>query len=213
MLPHHRRALLADDLFLLAHDDVSGKPRAHPRVTGLGLAGALLADLVLLGHLEIVPGRLVVVDVRPVGEALLDDVLRSVAGTPRHDLAEWLGYLAPAAPDRVAERLVAAGVLTEVRSRLGRRDRRYRPAQTTLAAAPSVRLRMLVTRAEPLAAPDTMLAGLAAACGLTQHILWDSGPGVRQYLDELVAGLPRPLRELLAATERGVANAVMARRV
>jgi hypothetical protein len=32
---------------LLAHDDVTGKPRAHSRVVGLGLAGALLGELML----------------------------------------------------------------------------------------------------------------------------------------------------------------------
>jgi Golgi phosphoprotein 3 (GPP34) len=34
---------LADDLYLLAHHDVTGKPYLQPRAIGIGLAGALLA--------------------------------------------------------------------------------------------------------------------------------------------------------------------------
>ena len=41
--------LVADDLYLLAHDDRSGKPLLQPRPLGTGLAGALLAELMLAG--------------------------------------------------------------------------------------------------------------------------------------------------------------------
>jgi transcriptional regulator with XRE-family HTH domain len=40
---------LADDLWLLAHHDVTGRPNLHARAAGLGLAGGLLAELVLAG--------------------------------------------------------------------------------------------------------------------------------------------------------------------
>ena len=36
---------LADDLYLLAHHEVTGQPHLQPRAIGLGLAGALLAAL------------------------------------------------------------------------------------------------------------------------------------------------------------------------
>src|SRR5207302_8432860 len=39
--------LVADDLYLLAHDDRTGKPLLHPRPLGIGLAGGLLAELIL----------------------------------------------------------------------------------------------------------------------------------------------------------------------
>ena len=41
--------LVADDLYLLGHDDRSGKPLLQPRALGTGLAGALLAELMLAG--------------------------------------------------------------------------------------------------------------------------------------------------------------------
>lgn len=51
--------LVADDLYLLAHHDVSGKPFLQQRALGLGLAGALLAELVLVAALRAGPGGLV----------------------------------------------------------------------------------------------------------------------------------------------------------
>jgi hypothetical protein len=39
--------LLADDLYLVAHHERTGRPLLAPRAVGLGLAGSLLADLVL----------------------------------------------------------------------------------------------------------------------------------------------------------------------
>ena len=39
--------LVADDLYLMAHDDRSGKPYLQPQALGIGLAGALLAELML----------------------------------------------------------------------------------------------------------------------------------------------------------------------
>jgi hypothetical protein len=38
---------LADDLYLIAHHELTGRPHLAPRAVGLGLAGALLAELVL----------------------------------------------------------------------------------------------------------------------------------------------------------------------
>jgi hypothetical protein len=42
---------LADDLYLLAHHEITGKPHLQPRAAGLGLAGALLAPA-----LDAIPG-------------------------------------------------------------------------------------------------------------------------------------------------------------
>ncbi len=39
---------LADDLYLLAHHERTGRAHLQPRAVGLGLAGALLAELMLV---------------------------------------------------------------------------------------------------------------------------------------------------------------------
>jgi hypothetical protein len=57
---------LADDIYLLAHHEVSGKPFLQPRAIGLGLAGGLLAELVLIGAIRVAGDDLAVTDrVRP----------------------------------------------------------------------------------------------------------------------------------------------------
>ena len=37
-------SLVADDLYLMAHHEVTGKPFVQPRPLGIGLAAALVAD-------------------------------------------------------------------------------------------------------------------------------------------------------------------------
>ncbi len=49
---------LADALYLLAHHEVTGQPHPQPRAIGLGLAGALLAELMLSGTIRLWPGGL-----------------------------------------------------------------------------------------------------------------------------------------------------------
>ena len=51
---------VADDLYLMAHHDVSGKPLLSPRAAGLGLAGGLVAELVLAGAVQVSAGGLAV---------------------------------------------------------------------------------------------------------------------------------------------------------
>jgi hypothetical protein len=49
--------LAADDLYVLAHHDVTGRPFLQARALGIGLAGALLAELVLAGAIRVPDGR------------------------------------------------------------------------------------------------------------------------------------------------------------
>ncbi|WFE19417.1 GPP34 family phosphoprotein [Solwaraspora sp. WMMD937] len=51
---------LADELFLIAHDDVTGKPRVPTRVVGRGLAAAILADLAYVGAVTVAATGMVV---------------------------------------------------------------------------------------------------------------------------------------------------------
>jgi hypothetical protein len=77
--------LIAEDLLLLLTDDDSGTAAASIRVD-LGLAGALLAELVLLNRVDLAAdgervrkGRLVVRDPSPTEDDLLDTALERLA--------------------------------------------------------------------------------------------------------------------------------------
>ena len=45
--------LVADDLYLMAHHELTGKPFLQPRALGIGLAGGLLAELMLGGSISL----------------------------------------------------------------------------------------------------------------------------------------------------------------
>src|SRR3954453_9186546 len=105
---------LAEDLFLLARDDATGRSRIPTAHLDLGLGGGLLLDLVLDGRAVLVDGRVAVVDRTPVGDALLDDVLRRLVDSARrHEPDYWVRHLAGGARDAVHRRLVATGVLSD----------------------------------------------------------------------------------------------------
>ena len=50
---------LADDLWLVAHHEITGKPHLRPRAAGVGLAGGLLAELMLAGGIRLWRGMIV----------------------------------------------------------------------------------------------------------------------------------------------------------
>ncbi len=201
--------LVADDFFLLAHDNVTGRPRLHARVTGIGLAGALLTELILLGRTDLRAGVLVAVDDRRPADPLLAGLLGRIAAEQQpHQVGAWLAFLAPGVAAEVGQRAARNGLLVRASRRGLGRGIRWAPADSSAAAWPAARLRMLLARAEPMSVGDVSLAGLAVACGLVEYLLWDVPPQARQYLDYVVSTLAVPLRELVTETETAARNAV-----
>src|SRR5689334_9973445 len=109
---------VADQLFFIAHDDRNGRPRLHQRAVALGLAGALLGELVLLGHVDVYDSALYVVHRDPPHDPLDHSILSLLMSQPQHrDLRTWLSCLAESAVDEVAGRLVLTGLVREHRQR------------------------------------------------------------------------------------------------
>ncbi|QGN49499.1 GOLPH3/VPS74 family protein [Micromonospora sp. WMMD558] len=204
--------LIADEFFLIAHNDIRGKAKLHPTATGLGLAGGLLGELVLHGHVTVSAGLLSIVNRRPPADALAHTVLDQLVGESQHQsVRTWLTFLAQSATTSVGERLARAGVLRRQESRrLLRTSVSYVPLDPNTAAWPATRLRVLLERSEP--APtlaDALLLGLVTAAGLSREVLWSAGPRAHHRLSALVAALPPPLKELVAHTEAAVGAAVL----
>jgi hypothetical protein len=88
--------LLADELYLAAHDDVSGKPRQAPSAIGLALGAALLGELMLYGRVTLGErGVVVVVKHRPPSDALAHTILDSLLGerqvhSPQADMIPFM---------------------------------------------------------------------------------------------------------------------------
>jgi len=206
--------LVADDLFLLAHHDVSGRPFLQSRATGIGLAGALLAELVLSGRIRVWADG-----VGQADRALPDDGLAGwvlglvLTERERHAPRDWLMFLATTAEQDVATRLEQSGYLTETTSRRPWRAHRWIPVDSDCAFAPLARVRAALDPARPPTVHGVVLAGLATACGLGSRLLPYAPPGARRWLDAAVRQLSPDLRELIAQTQAAVDSALLSHRV
>jgi Golgi phosphoprotein 3 GPP34 len=204
--------LVADDLWLLSHDDVSGRPCIQARPLGLGLAGALLAEAALAGVVTLGPGPVRAGECAP-REELAARLLRQVASEPElHPVQEWLAYLAQTAPGDVAGRLEACGYLV----RNGRwppwRGGRWTPVDRDSAFSPVLPVRAALDAARPPAVHQVLLAGLADACGLEFRLAQYTPARQVRPLCEAVAQLEPDLQDLIGRTKAAVGSAVLASR-
>ena len=214
MQPYSPPLLLADELFLLSNDDVSGRPRLQPRAIGLGLAGALLGELFFFGSIAVRHGIVVVLKLDPPADALAHRILDHIARERQyHPVPDWLAFFSQQAVAHVAERLERTNVVTRVASRRPWVGPRWQPIDMNIGFAPLARLRTLLFRHEPLTTEDIMLAGLSTAAGLGNVLLLDSPPHTRHYLDYVVSTLVPSARELIAHTRAAVDNAVLTPRL
>jgi hypothetical protein len=201
--------LLADELFCMAHEEHTGKPLLHKRATELGLAGALISELVLTDNVRVSSGAVTIVAGHHPGDELSMEVLYQLYAERQHQaLRTWLAFLAQGALERVAGRLARAGQVYEKRARLSSKVR-YVPTNSNRAAWPGVRLNRSVKRGDLLPMFDATLAGLAVAVGLKKHVWWDINPATEQHLKAALASLPISLRETIAHTEAVVGDSVL----
>lgn len=205
---------VADDVYLLAHNDVSGKPYLQPRALGFGLAGGLLAELVLAGALRVRYDGITVLARRPPPDELLVRVLGQVAAEPAaYPVGEWLAYVARTAPAGVAVRLAGSGYLAPGKSLLPWRGGRWVPTDRDSAFSPVLRVRAALDASVPLTAYGAVLAGLADACGLGFRLAQYLPARAARPVHHAVAQLPPSLQDLIAQTRVAVASAVFAHRL
>jgi hypothetical protein len=218
---------IADQLFLAAHDHDTGhlQGRLHKAGMELGLAGALLAELVLDRRIDVRDGRIVLVSRVPMEEDILSQTVLGdivtelhVAKQP-HTARVWLVYLGNSSVTQVRNRLCFNGILQEMAGRrwwLGGPASRYRAADIGTALGPEAAVYNMLAREEPAesSVPAMTFAALADACGLLSRLAWwhEQRVGLRHRLAELRDQLPQALRELADHTEAAVGDAVAGRR-
>jgi hypothetical protein len=111
--------LIAEDLLLLLTDDVSGKTTVDAQRLGLALAGAVLVELVLADRVAVTDegrwgsgSRVALVSAAPLGDPVLDEAIRRIAGRRQPIGAQsLLTTLGKGLPDELRHRLVARGIL------------------------------------------------------------------------------------------------------
>ncbi len=103
---------LAEELFLLADDRVTGRSVIDHIHLDLGLGGALLLDLLLRKRVALVDLHVNGVDHTATGDQLLDEALTTITGEVRtREPDYWVRRLSRNAYHQVRARLVASGVL------------------------------------------------------------------------------------------------------
>jgi hypothetical protein len=203
---------VADDLYLMAHHEVTGRPYLHRRAIGIGLAGALLAELVLAGSIRVRSesisgaGRAAAPD--ELAKAVLELVL-----SERRPVPDWLAFLARSAERDVARRLERQEYLALAGSRRPWRADRWVPVDPDCAFAPLFRAQAALDPAKPVTVAGATLAGLAAACGLGSKLLPFGPRGARHRLDETIRQLAPDLREVIAQTQAATDGLLLSQRV
>src|SRR3974390_2380161 len=83
---------LPERIFILSIDDQRGSvsPSAHTSLR-YGIAGGMLAELALASKIRLEKGSPVLVDATPMGDALFDGLLTSIASEKKpRKLARWV---------------------------------------------------------------------------------------------------------------------------
>lgn len=204
--------LVADDLYLLGHDDRSGKPLLQPRALGTGLAGALLTELMLTGWIGLRHDSAIVITRDAPQSAAGHPLLKQIAEEPGpQPVPSWLRFLARSAARDVAVRLEEAGYLEHVRGRVPWSQGQWIPVNPDWAFAPMLRVRSALDPARPLTAHAVALTGLAVASGLGFRLdQYQTQAG--RPVQEAVAQLGPGLQELIAQTQTAVDSAVLSHR-
>lgn len=214
---------VADDLYLVAHHEVTGRPYLSPRAAGIGLAGGLLAELLAAQRpaVTLERGRLVllyrkngtpVARYAPPQDRVAAQVLDLiVAESSPRPVRDWLLFLGKTSAVQVAGRLERSGYLTRPGSRIPWRTRRPVPRDGDWSVCALVRARAALDPARTPAAYPALLTGLAVACGLGFRIANLSDAPVRPA-GEVARVLPRPLQELLDGVQLTADSAVLAAR-
>jgi hypothetical protein len=202
---------LADELYLIAHHDRTGRARLQPRAAGLGLASALLAELAIADRITIGEGWVGTSAGNDPADALGRRLLDLVAAEPEpHGVADWLAALAATAADDVAGRLSDAGYL-ERRPAAWGRGGRWVPTDSSCAFTPVIRAAGALRPSRPLTVPGATLAALADACGLGPLVMRHAADGARSP-EDAAAFLPPALQYLIAQTRAAVDAALLAHR-
>ena len=131
--------MLAEDLLLLLTDDETGTLTASGAEVDAALGGAMLVELALTGHVDVAgsgervrEGRLIVRDLGPTGNGMLDEALATVAQREGKKPETVVTRLGKRTRGRLYERLVQGGVLRAADGRaLGIFPRHRWPAEDT----------------------------------------------------------------------------------
>ena len=117
--------LLAEDLLLLVTDDASGRLSAPAERVDAGLGGANLVELALRNKVDLTGeqdpgkrGRIIVCDLSPAGDAVLDAALQILIARQGRKPSEVIGPLSKNLRRALCQRLADRGVVRAERGKI-----------------------------------------------------------------------------------------------
>jgi plasmid stability protein len=152
---------LADELLLLAYDDQTGRCSVSLIALDLGMAAAVLLDLVLRGRVEVADRMLVPVNPSPTGHETNDEVLHRICAERPQPAAFWLQRLRHNLRQHVLESLIAQGVIRDEDETAWDVLRVHRYPMINASAEKEARTRLSAALAGD-GTPDERTAALAA---------------------------------------------------
>lgn len=202
---------IAEEVLLLGYREDTGRPLVGQAELDSALAGAVLAELALHDRIELADQKVVVRDPTPLGDAELDAALARIAAEKRHRKPDWWVYrLRTGLRERLLERLVGRGALTEQRSKvLGLFTvRRYPEQDARLERLTRERLGAVLAGAEPDARTAVTVAILDAARILKKVFPYAAKTRVKEIVDGDWAGAA--VAKTIAAINAAAAAAITA---
>ena len=226
---------LADDLWMAAHDKPNGGSLLQPKPLGIGLAAALLCELVLnnwivevdeAGMMHLHPeaeryGLPEDVAASGVLSQLMQEAATLRSRNHRHSAStglgvdDWIQHLQAEDACRLVEQRLAGGshVRQETRGGMFRASRTvFVPESSSTSGWPATRVKRLIEDGGEVTETDLTLAGLIIAIGLDREAFEGMGRRAREYLvRQTQARMRRQLRELILRAETAVGRIVMTR--
>ncbi len=211
------RPPLRAELFLLAHDEVTGRRCLNKKRLEAGLGAAILLELWLAEYVAIGwrydarhgpwqkdPGRLTILKDTPTGDPLIDSAVALLKrmGAPR--IHDFVGAYTEGGGlyERVRGDMTAIGLLrTTIRTRsFFRRAEIHMPARPEFPVRARARVRYLLTwprRVDNDAETDPYVSALTAlviALGLTSRLVLPDAVSqrLREKLNDVMSALPDP---------------------
>lgn len=212
---------MADDFFRLVHDAYHGTLKVGVELARIGLAAALLGELLWTEKIivELPPGGVrgqeVVLpwDPQPPQNALTHRILDTLRGEPESlTVRTWLDYLSLDALPQVTDRLLTANALERHKERAVLRNRIHlRPVDANHWDGPRIHISSYLHQKRPgLHSTWVYLAGLAKVTNVLDDVMthYDGA----DWLDELLPTLPAAAQTLLAVTRAAVDERVLGTR-
>jgi hypothetical protein len=211
---------LADDFWLATHDTPRGESSLKPRPLGIGLATALLAELMLHGKIQLLKGRLRMYEYIPPEDPALLAVFNQLAEEQRsqrarqdQDVRQWIAFLSDRrAADLVEARLSRQSLIEQVSLGWPRKRQVWVPRQVSDAGWPGTRIVTTIKKRQLLTDHDMALAGLFLATGVNQSALTGLDAHDAETLSrQLRNSMHVTLRELVTFAVTAVGQVVMTR--